>query len=116
MRYLICVLVLIGGLALPEFVGSAGQAASTEEEEQRVKILKKRLDELSFDLRWAVRYNRNMKILYGQGSARRQMIIETVEAYERALVATGLDPKKARYHAQAKKESMLSRMEPLPCK
>ena len=116
MRYLMCVLILIGGLTLPEFVGSGGQANATEEEQQRVKILKNRLDELSFDLRWAVRYNRNMKILYGKGSARRKLMMETVEAYERALVATGVDPKKARYHAQLKRESMLSRMEPPPCK
>lgn len=116
MRYLMCVLVLIGGLTLPEFVGSGGQANAAEEEEQRVKVLKNRLNELSFQLHDALRWNRNMKILYGKGSARRQRIMETLVAYEKALIAAGVNPKDARYRAQARKESMLSMMEPPPCK
>ena len=121
MRYLMCTLILIGGLALPEFVGSGGQANATEEEEQRVKILRNRLNELRFALDAAAKNARaghptNMKILYGKGSARRQKIMETIEAYEKAMVAAGVNPKDARYRAQDGKESMLSRMEPPPCK
>ncbi len=115
-----CFLVLIGGLALPEFVGSGGQANATEKQ-QRVKILSNQLNELRFELYTAANNARaggptNMKILYGKGSARRQKIMETIEAYEKAMVAAGVNPKDARYRAQAGKESMLSRMEPPPCK
>ncbi len=116
MRYLMCALVLIGGLVLPEFVGSGGQANATEEEQQRVKILRNRLTEWEFRLEEHVREGANMKILYGKGSARRQRIMETIVAYEKAMVAAGKNPKDARYRAQAKKESMLSLMEPPPCK
>ena len=121
MRYLMCTLILIGGLALPEFVGSGGQANATEEEQQRVKNLRNYLDELRLSLGAAVRGARagnpvNMKILYGKGSARRQRIMETIEAYQKAMVAAGINPKDARYRAQAGKESMLSLMEPPPCK
>ena len=45
MRYLMCVLVLIGGLVLPEFVGSGGQANATEEK-QRLDKLTQRLSGL----------------------------------------------------------------------
>ena len=58
----------------------------------------------------------NMKILYGKGSARRQRIMETLVAYEKAMIAAGVNPKDARYRAQDRKESMLSMMEPPPCK
>ncbi len=120
MRYLMCALVLIGGLALPEFVGSGGQANATEKQ-QRVKILKNRLSELRFALQGAAMNARkfghgNMKILYGKGSARRQRIMETIVAYEKAMVAAGVNPKDARYRAQAEKESFLSVMESSPCK
>ncbi len=121
MRYLMCALVLIGGLVLPEFVGSGGQANATEEEQQRVKILRNRLNEMFFSLQAAAMNARaggptNMKILYGKGSARRQKIMETIEEYEKAMVAAGVNPKDARYRAQAYKESMLSLFGPPPCK
>ena len=121
MRYLMCALVLIGGLVLPEFVGSGGQANATEEEQQRVDNLTNRLYSLSSELHTNAKRadagkRVNMKILYGKGSARRQRIMETIEAYEKAMVAAGKNPKDARYRAQAKKESMLSLMEPPPCK
>jgi len=120
MRYLMCVLVLIGGLVLPEFVGSGGQANATEEK-QRLDKLTQRLVSLRIELRRnAARADAgkrvNMKILYGKGSARRQRIMETIEAREKAMVAAGKNPKDARYRAQARKESMLSMMEPPPCK
>lgn len=119
MRYLMCALVLIGGLALIAPADSFGESGQTISR-QRVQAIDDALNNMSIDIGFdAMRARKgmvNMKILYGKGSARRKLMMEQIVAYEDAMVGAGINLKDARLRAQAKKESLSSRMEPPPCK